>query len=410
MRAEEIRDRKSLEAWLTDQPRELWGVMAVRAGLRCMPSWFRLLGWENPERRAPEVALALFRCGLVSSVALGSPLPEVSAAAHSAVKGASAATSRSTRGAAAGATLAIASVLSAIFVADANASEHLRDAINSTSRNPEALLSARSDAFAVQSGMSAPQLLSAPLWASNPPAETKEEWRRLSGRLEAEDSGWRFWTRWYEGLLFGGHADWDMLTEIVLIPDADWRQGPRHVNAIIAGIMESHRGGGAGKRAEDLPPPAAARLQAQVAFLLQNATLAGANADVLATQIDAALSLFLNEVGLNDVPEDLRVFEHMAHTLRSLSRSVVAASEDGAELEALRQQVVDLGEQLAALRAEVACIKREGSLGRFLGRAMLGGAAATAGAGIVGYAGWFVYHYSSPEILNALVRDLMRRH
>lgn len=51
---------------------------------------------------------------------------------------------------------------------------------------------------------------------------------------------WSFWINWYENLLAGRPQNRALLTDIALIPDADWAKGPAHVNAMIAEIVEKH--------------------------------------------------------------------------------------------------------------------------------------------------------------------------
>jgi len=71
------------------------------------------------------------------------------------------------------------------------------------------------------------------------------QWEHLKeALLEATseyDTGWQFWIDWYEAQLSGADQNWEMLKEIVLIPDEDWKQGATHVNAMIAGIVASYR-------------------------------------------------------------------------------------------------------------------------------------------------------------------------
>ncbi len=51
---------------------------------------------------------------------------------------------------------------------------------------------------------------------------------------------WTFWIEWYSDLLEGRPQNRALLTEIALIPDADWEKGAAHVNAIIRDLRLKH--------------------------------------------------------------------------------------------------------------------------------------------------------------------------
>jgi hypothetical protein len=83
------------------------------------------------------------------------------------------------------------------------------------------------------------------LWPDNVPPAILFPWQRvreaLSKQIRLGDTGWQFWIDWYEAQLTGADQNWEMLKEIVLIPDEDWKQGAAHVNAMIAEIVEKYK-------------------------------------------------------------------------------------------------------------------------------------------------------------------------
>lgn len=86
------------------------------------------------------------------------------------------------------------------------------------------------------------KLASEPLWPNSIPAEIDTSWKDLKSLLvdSAEDI-WEVWTDWYEDRLSGHRPVIEELEiERVRIPDVDWDEGPAHVNAIIARLIEEH--------------------------------------------------------------------------------------------------------------------------------------------------------------------------
>lgn len=52
---------------------------------------------------------------------------------------------------------------------------------------------------------------------------------------------WSFWVDWYDKILRGDPQDWDVLYEIAVSDDIDWEASPREVNAAIAWIVQRYR-------------------------------------------------------------------------------------------------------------------------------------------------------------------------
>lgn len=86
----------------------------------------------------------------------------------------------------------------------------------------------------------AAELSERPLWRDEMPGWADEAWARLKAHLLAAEEGWEVWTDWYGGRLAGRFGPEALELARATIPDEDWRQGPAHVNAIIAEQIEEH--------------------------------------------------------------------------------------------------------------------------------------------------------------------------
>ena len=68
-----------------------------------------------------------------------------------------------------------------------------------------------------------------------------ENWQDLRTHLlSREGENWQVWTDWYERIIQGDPGDEELEVRKALIPDEDWKQGPAHVNAIIARMIAEH--------------------------------------------------------------------------------------------------------------------------------------------------------------------------
>ena len=77
------------------------------------------------------------------------------------------------------------------------------------------------------------------LWVGGTPVWAGRRWADFKDRLPQEE-GWQVWIDWYEARLAGRTLDADLDADVVKIPRDEWKQGPAHVNAIIANLIE-HR-------------------------------------------------------------------------------------------------------------------------------------------------------------------------
>jgi hypothetical protein len=220
MRAEEIRDRETLEAWLTDQPREVAVMIAARAALRVLPgaAWFFEMGGTRDRARA--YALLLFRCGLASLLALARSGvgPFVRTAAQSPLndrlKDASNVAYDLSGGMddAFAAHVAVRAMLSSVHAAS--------DRMRSQSHGPglpdglagaEMWNAIRWDCRSLAARAATGVLAVARLWPNDPPDETVARWQAMSSALKGQGRNWEFWIDWYEDVVAGRVRNWDVL-------------------------------------------------------------------------------------------------------------------------------------------------------------------------------------------------------
>ena len=76
------------------------------------------------------------------------------------------------------------------------------------------------------------------LWLDGTPEWASRRWADFKDRLP-EVEGWGVWIGWYEARLKGQKLDAQLETDVLSIAIEDWRQGPTHVNAIIAELIQS---------------------------------------------------------------------------------------------------------------------------------------------------------------------------
>lgn len=247
MKAAEITDYDSLKAWLEEQPKEVSVWIAARAAARVLPVWWRAVLIADWARERDLSALPVLRCLLISAVAAKTTTDDIKAAARVAdpaaalyvlgVRQASAAAALAGANAAASAAGDAAAVMRAV-----KAAESVADAARAGAA--AVWESIRNDAAHVAKGVIPADR---PLWPEGMPAEIAEACDKtrtaLTERIAAGETGWQFWLDWYEAQLSGAPQNWEMLKEIALIPDDDWKQGAVHVNGLIEEIVERYRGG-----------------------------------------------------------------------------------------------------------------------------------------------------------------------
>ncbi|MCA8882239.1 MAG: hypothetical protein KDA50_00560 [Rhodobacteraceae bacterium] len=223
-----------MEAWLKTQPQEVSVAIAHRAAMRVAPLFWL---WVKPvSGRFDLTAHVISRALLTSGVAVDWPTPEVRAAA--AIRATDvAAVIRVTDAARVAIRAGRAAAAAAAAVTDvAHATTAARAASDAATAVWEAILQ---DVAGLQKAELPVGLLSRPLWgeAGNPLAD---DWAEVRKGWSAAGPGWQFWIDWYEDALAGREPDRELLKDIALIPDDDWKAGADHVNALIADLVAKH--------------------------------------------------------------------------------------------------------------------------------------------------------------------------
>lgn len=238
-----ISSRQELADWLEGQKREVAVVLALRAALRVLPLTAqdpRMSGDASDGRRFAirqiRTFRALFACAAVLRFS-----------SDAAIRDAAVAFAADAADAAAAVVFALAADATAAAAAAAYAAYAAVAATNPPDRGAVIWRAVNRDIAMLADGA---DLARAELWPDGAPDWANEHWAKLKPWLEARRGGhWRFWTGWYEARLRGGAMDAELQRAIALIPDADWKKSPAHVNKIILALVEKHR-----KPAPKLPP------------------------------------------------------------------------------------------------------------------------------------------------------------
>ena len=229
----EITNEDDLKAWLEGQDREVAVAIAARTALRVLPLIADYVH-NRPANRSTALVSAIFR-GTASAWFSGYWPNHAEAIAAAAAAAASAATA------------------AAAHAATARTAAARAAAAHAATSEETVWVEVSADADAVEAGASSDALMRRPLWTSGAPEWIAGKWFMLKSDLLELDEDWGVWTDWYDvRLRSADHPDSRRLIEElererVLIPDEDWKKGPKHVNAIIAALeMEynSKRGNG----------------------------------------------------------------------------------------------------------------------------------------------------------------------
>ena len=120
---------------------------------------------------------------------------------------------------------------------ETNAVEHMAEIWNAVKLDVECLEARKSEGAEPEKVVA--NLMQRALWLDGMPVWAGRLWADFEDALPDEE-GWRVWTDWYEARLVGRTAEAALEFDRLRIPSDDWEQGPAHVNAIIARLMESH--------------------------------------------------------------------------------------------------------------------------------------------------------------------------
>jgi hypothetical protein len=240
----DIRDRKSLEAWLKDQPREVSVWIASRASARILHLFWKQMvtkGWAKQEQLS---LLCNLRSLLISSVAAILPTREIGIRAEAAYESSFLAHIQSPPSTAAAATACASDKVHAVN----NAGTTVGAACNAVTDASAVWDALRADAESIDK---VGTLTTIQLWPDLHHASGQEVWgklKKLTQTDNAEDS-WQFWIDWYDALLEGRtllsdpKRSVDMLEQIALIDPETWDAGPETVNPKIREIWEGYKDG-----------------------------------------------------------------------------------------------------------------------------------------------------------------------
>jgi len=200
----DIVDRKSLEAWLKGQPREVSVWVVQRSSMRALPSWWtRRLSLGFAQKNDVSVLPTLWS-GLILMVSrkmLPSEIKETAVAAGTTIL--------AVNTAAEAAEAAVRAIMRTVDDLD-----HFK--LWREEGNP---------LLGIWAGVKQQLVIS----SAYDPNETE----RVKG-------DWSFWIKWYDSVLAGEPLNWDMLEEIALIEPAEWEKGAVRVNFLIGEIEKRY--------------------------------------------------------------------------------------------------------------------------------------------------------------------------
>ena len=245
-----IYDRASLEVWMTDMPREFVAVIATRAALRALP----MLARDFTEGTRDELTgILLWSLRALSTASAGATWPQrvseiwdIAAAAEPHVQTASSIAERG-RHATAGRLCSAFEDALRLFVYPAGYILHSANATTAAAGivgagsweavSWDARQLPREWTGTGNAPLLAAGLYTRPLWPEDPPPQAMRAWADLKTMLPVDENWW-VWTNWYEDHLAGRPPDQSLDFSRVTIPDQDWEHGPKHVNGIIANLMD----------------------------------------------------------------------------------------------------------------------------------------------------------------------------
>ncbi len=230
-------DKKAVEAWFETQPPEVAIAIAARASLRVLP---KAMANFAPNAIADEVLrtrLAVFRAVLVTAVAAMYPADQLQQAKR--LQDAARAAARSIRAALPldFAVHVITRAADAVNYTVCASIAAVHSAAHSTNRS--ATLAANA-ADAARACLDLPTVFDAALWPDELEVpKFAQIWADFRDAYE-DDPVWGFWVKWYAAMWHGAPLDWDLQTQIALIDDTIWEQGPEAVANKIREIEDAY--------------------------------------------------------------------------------------------------------------------------------------------------------------------------
>jgi hypothetical protein len=277
-----ITNRKELEAWLQDKPRQWAIAIAVRAALRVVPLWGEYL---KPQlflktAEADRFMLMLFRCVAVSRLAVVMPKRDLRAAAAFRSAGTFRSAAEATAGYSGFKSTAAVAAGAARWSSDATASPRLDTCRTAAAAATDSAVSAAptnwfaisSDISALASGLSS--AIDGPLWrninihagaAAIVADLVVPDWvvARLDlfrNDLLALGKHWAIWLNWYDAVL-NGNQPWglphkagnEVMYDLLTMYEGAWENSPEWINARLKALVEEALARVAAEQPE--PPP-----------------------------------------------------------------------------------------------------------------------------------------------------------
>lgn len=169
-------------------------------------------------------------------------------------------------------------------------------------------------------------------------------WLVLKEYLNAEGGHWSFWFDWYDQLIEGTWADWELIFKIATeIKDTEWEAGQAIVAARIAEIQGTLEG----------KPLDQVALASHLQELTQSPVLHADIAESAGLQIEAAIQAFKNEAPANQLPDGFAAFETLAPAFRSISATLSAPTGTAPDTAALQAEINHLHSVIQQLRTEL---------------------------------------------------------
>lgn len=212
-------------------------IIAARAALRVLPM---VITKKDIEDRQKGAAMLLPCCRAAAAAWVAGTWP-TEAAVQAAAGAATADDARAPARAAYAAAYAAHSANANTAIDDAKAA-----AAAAAATVADAYIQINQDVEAIDNTDGGLTLSSAPLWTGRVPQELRDRWEGFFHSLpHPRHQNWQVWSDWYFERLRGVSRERPLIEPLeiarVLIPDEYWKQGPAHVNAIIAGLEETHR-------------------------------------------------------------------------------------------------------------------------------------------------------------------------
>jgi hypothetical protein len=225
VKADEIRDRESLKAWLEGRSREDSVIVAMRAAARAAP-----VAWAHPilrEREGEVTGVSICRSLLIAGVAARGRSPAIVAAAQYAAA--------YTDDVLSGATeirMSVAAAARAAWAVGDDPVNFAADAVAQAARLDSGWSEVSHDCGLLNAGE---DLSERALWSVRYPVYFRDAWAQFGEHWRA-DPDYEFWLRWWEGKVSGNQVPWDLQEKVALIPTEVWRQGAEAVAGEIARV------------------------------------------------------------------------------------------------------------------------------------------------------------------------------